>query len=60
MVGACIDGFKIPFPALIKPLTVMSCKGVDFPLQIVSLVGTEELLQKFRLQLCPVHDGPWP
>ena len=60
MVWACIDGFKIPFPALIKFFTVMSCKGVDLPLQIVGLVCTEELLQKFCLQLCPVPDGPWP
>ena len=60
MVRACIDSFKIPFPALIKPLTVMSCKGVNFPLQIVGLMGIEELLQKFYLQLCPVPDGPWP
>ena len=60
MVWACIDGFKIPFPALIKIFTVMSCKGVDLPLQIVGLVGIEELLQKFCLRLCPVPDGPWP
>ena len=60
MVWACIDGFKIPFPALIKSFTVMCCKGVDFPLQIVGLMGTEELLQKFCLQLSPVPDGPWP
>ena len=60
MVWACIDGFKIPFLALIESFTVMSCKGVDLPLQIVGLMGTEELLQKFRLQLNPVPDGPWP
>ena len=60
MVRACTDGFKIPFPALIKIFTVMSCKDVDLPLQIVGLVCTEELLQKFCLQLCPVLDGPWP
>ena len=60
MVRACIDGFKIPFPTLIKSLTVMSCKGINFPLQIVGLMGTEKFLQKFRLQLCPVPDGPWP
>ena len=60
MVWACIDGFKIPFLALIKIFTVMSCKGVDLPLQIVGLVGIEELLQKLCLRLCPVPDGPWP
>ena len=60
MVWACIDGLKIPFPALIKSLTVMSYKGINFPLQIVGLMGTEELLQKFRLQLGPVPDGHWP
>ena len=60
MVWACIDGFKIPFLALIKFFTVMSCKGVDLPLQIVGLMCIEELLQKFCLQLCPVPDGPWP
>ena len=60
MVWSCIDGFKIPFPTLIKFFIVMSCKGVDLPLQIVGLVGTKELLQKFCLQLCPVPDGPWP
>ena len=60
MVRACTDGFKIPFPALIKPFTVMSCKGVDLPLQVVGLMSTEELLQEFRLQLGPVPDGPWP
>ena len=49
MVWAHIDGFKISFPALIKFLTVMSCKGVDLPLEIVGRMGTEELLQKFRL-----------
>ena len=60
MVGACIDGFKIPFPSLIKFFTVMSCKGVDLPLQIVGLVCIGELLQKFFLELCSVPDGPWP
>ena len=60
MVRAGTDGLHIPFPALIKFFTVMSCKGVDLPLQIVGFVGTEELLQKFSLQLCPVPDGPWP
>ena len=60
MVWPRIDGFKISFPSLIKFLTVMSCKGVDFPLEIVGLMGTEELLQKFRLQLSLVPDGPWP
>ena len=60
MVRACTDGFKIRFPALIKIFTVMSCKAVDLPLQIVGLVCTEELLQKFYLQLCLVLDGPWP
>ena len=60
MVWECIDGFKIPFPALIKFFTVMSCKGVDLPFQIVGFVCTEELLQKFCLQLCPVPNGPWP
>ena len=60
MVMACTDSFKIPFPALIKSLTVMSCKGINFCLQIVGLMGTEELLQKLSLQLCPVPDGPWP
>ena len=60
MVWVRIDGFKIPFPSLIKSFTVMSCKGVDLPLQIVGLMGTEELLQKFRLQLSPVPNGPWP
>ena len=49
MVWACIDGFKIPFLALIKIFTVMSCKGVDLPLRIIGLVCTEELLQKFCL-----------
>ena len=44
MVRAGTDGLHIPFPALIKSLTVMSCKGVDLPLQIVGLVGIEELL----------------
>ena len=60
MVWACIDGFKIPFPALIKFFTVMSCKGVDLPLRIIGLVCAEELFQKFYLQLYPVPDGPWP
>ena len=60
MMRAWTDGFKISFPALIKFLTVMSCKGVDLPLEIVGLMGTEELLQKFRLQLSSVPDGPWP
>ena len=60
MVRACTDSFKIPFPALIESLIVMSCKGVDFSLQIVGLMGTEELLQKFCMQLCLVPDGPWP
>ena len=44
MVRAGTDGLHIPFPALIKFLTVMSCKGVDLPRQIVTLMGTEELL----------------
>ena len=44
MVRACTDGFKIPFPTLIKPFTVMSCKGVDLPLQVVGLMSIEELL----------------
>ena len=60
MVRACTDGFKIPFLALIKFFTVMSCKGVDLPLQIVGLVGTKELLQKFCLQLCPISNSSWP
>ena len=60
MVWERIDGFKIPFPALIKSFTVMSCKGVDLPFQIVGLMGTEEFFQKFRLQLSLVPDGPWP
>ena len=60
MVRVGTDGPRIPFSALIKFLTVMSCKGADLPLQIVGLVCTEELLQKFFLQLCPVPDGPWP
>ena len=60
MVRAGTDGLHIPFPSLIKVFTVMSCKGVDFPLQIGCLVGTEELFKKFYLQLCPVPDGPWP
>ena len=60
MVWACIDGFKISFPALIKIFTVMSCKGVDLPLRIIGLVCIEELLQKFCLQLYPVPNGPWP
>ena len=60
MVWARIDGLEIPFPALIKSFTVMSCKGVDLPLQVVGLMSTEELLQEFRLQLSPVPDGPWP
>ena len=60
MVRACIDGFKIPIPTLIKSFTVMSCKGVDLPLQVVGLMSTEELLQEFRLQLSLVPDGPWP
>ena len=58
MVWARIDGLKIHFLALIKSFTVMSCKGVDLPLQVVGLMSTEELLQEFRLQLSPVPDGP--
>ena len=60
MVWAGIYGLQISFPALIKPFTVMSCKGVDLPLQVVSLMSIEELLQELRLQLSPVPDGPWP
>ena len=60
MVWAGIYGLQISFPALIKSFTVMSCKGVDLPLQVVGLMSTEELLQKFRLQLGSVPDGPWP
>ena len=60
MMKACTDGFQISLPALIKSFTVMSCKGVDHPLQVVGLMVTEELLQKFRLQLDLVPDGPWP
>ena len=60
MVWTCIDGFKIPFPALIKIFIVMSCKGVDLPLLIVGLVCTEELLQKNFLELYLIPDGPWP
>ena len=44
MVRADTDGFKIPFLALIKFFVVMGCKGLDLPLQIVGLVGIEELL----------------
>ena len=60
MMRACTDGLKIPFPALIKSLTVMSCKGIDFPLQVVGLMSTEELFQELCLQLSPVPDDPWP
>ena len=58
MVWACIDGLQISFPTLIK--SFISCKGVDLPLQVVGLMSTEELLQKFRLQHGSVPDGPWP
>ena len=60
MMRACTDGLKIPFPALIKSFTVMSCKGVDLPFQVFGIMSTEELLQEFRLQLSSVPDGPWP
>ena len=59
MVSARIDGLHISFPALIKSLTVMGCKGVDLPLQVVGLMSTKELFQKFRLLLSPVPYGPW-
>ena len=59
MMRACTDGLKIPFPALIKSLTVISFKGIDLPLQVVGLMSTEELLQEFFLQLSLVPDGPW-
>ena len=60
MVGAGIYGLQISFPPVIKSFTVMSCKDVDLPLQVVCLMSSEELLKEFRLQLNLVPDGPWP
>ena len=58
MMWISTDGLHEPLPAMVEPLIVMGRKGVDLPLQIVGLVGTEELFLKLCLQLCPTSNGP--
>ena len=44
MMWTSTEGLHEPLPALVEPFIVMGSKSGDLPLQIVSLVSTEEFL----------------
>ena len=60
MVRTGIDGFQVPLPALVEFLIFVGCKGVNLPFQTIGSMGVEEFLQKFRLHVCPISNGPRP
>ena len=44
MMWTSTDGLHESLPALVEPLIVEGCEGVDLSLQIIGLVSTEEFL----------------
>ena len=60
MVRTDIDGFQVPFPALVEFLIFVGCKGVNLPLQTVGSVFGENFLQELNLHFCPIPNGPRP
>ena len=60
MVRISIDGFQVPFLALVEFLIFMGYKGVNMPLQTVRSMCGEKFLQELSLHFCPISNGPEP
>ena len=60
MVRTSIDGFQVPFPALVEFIIFMGYKGVNMPLQTASSMCGEKFLQELNLRFYPILNGPRP
>ena len=60
MVRAGINGLQVSFPTMVEFLIFLGCEGVNFPLQTIGFMGSEELLQKFCLHISPIPNSSRP